>query len=231
MNRADAIEPLGQLEIERVSRAEPLLDALRRRCGGHYPIDPFGLDAQIADAVQPLFRAAIRVRVVGEQAVPKQGPALVVANRGVGAVEPIALGLAALQASGRRLRNVGAPRLPFVGAATRRLGAIAGSEHDVLAALHAGHIVGVPLAPSGLRIHAGDAPAALATALTHSPIVPAAVVPRGRVGALTGSWEVRFGSLVTLPDPYDPRDPLTAGRFADAMQDAVAALLASPTDS
>jgi 1-acyl-sn-glycerol-3-phosphate acyltransferase len=231
VNSANAIEPLGQLDTERVSRPDSLLDALRRRYGGHYPIDPFGLDAQIADAVQPLFKAAIRVRVVGDDTVPKQGPAVVVANRGLGAVEPIALGLAVLQATGRRLRNVGAPRLPFIGAAARRLGAIAGSEHDVLAALHAGHLVGVPLAPSGLRIHAGDAPAALATALTHSPIVPAAVVPRGRIGALTGSWEVRFGSLVTLPDPYDPRDPLTAGRFADAMQDAVAALLASLTNS
>ena len=82
----------------------------------------------------------------------------------------------------------------------------------------------------GLRIDAGDAPAALATARSRTaPIVPAAVVPYGRLGALIGSWEVRFGRLVTLRDPYDPDDPLAAGRFADAMQEAVAALLSSTT--
>jgi hypothetical protein len=36
---------------------------------------------------------------------------------------------------------------------------------------------------------------------------------------------VRFGTLVTLPDPYDPDDPLAAARFGEAMRDAVAGLI------
>jgi hypothetical protein len=39
-------------------------------------------------------------------------------------------------------------------------------------------------------------------------------------------WRVGFGSLVTLPDPYDPGDPLTAARFAEAVRDSVRDLLA-----
>jgi hypothetical protein len=45
---------------------------------------------------------------------------------------------------------------------------------------------------------------------------------------MIGSWEVTFGSMVTLPDPYTANDPLAAARFTDAMRRAVAALLDSP---
>ena len=62
---------------------------------------------------------------------------------------------------------------------TRRLGAISSSEPDVAAALRAGHLVGIPLAPTWLRTGAGDAPRAVARALTLAPIVPAAVAPVG----------------------------------------------------
>ena len=93
------------------------------------------------------------------------------------------------------------------------------------AALRSGHLVGVPLAPTGLRTGAGAAPLAVAPAVTHAPIVPAAVKPVGRLGSVIGSWHVRFGPLVTLPETYDPDDPLAAARFADAMRAAVRALL------
>ena len=32
----------------------------------------------------------------------------------------------------------------------------------------------------------------------------------GDLYAMFGSWEVTFGPMVTLPDPYDPSDPLAA---------------------
>ena len=44
-------------------------------------------------------------------------------------------------------------------------------------------------------------------------------------GTALGPWTVRFGPLVTLPDPYDPGDPLAAARFGEAVRDAVAELL------
>jgi 1-acyl-sn-glycerol-3-phosphate acyltransferase len=213
------------LDVDRIARPEPLLTALRRRASGRYPVDPFGLDPQLADLCVPVFDAAVRVRVSGGEHVPITGPAVIVSNRGFGIAEPAALGIAVQRASGRRLRVVGAPDVPFLGMALRRLGAISSSDTDVASALRAGYLVGIPLAPTWLRTGAGHAPHAVARALTLAPIVPAAVHAVGRFGGVIGSWAVRFGPLVTLADPYDPNDPLAAARFTDAMRRAVGALL------
>jgi hypothetical protein len=218
---------LDRLDADRVARPEPLVHALRRRVAGRYPVDPFGLDPQIADAVFPLFNLAVRVTVSGGEHVPSVGPAVIVSNRGFGIAEPAAVGLAVKRVTGRRLRVVGAPPTPILGSMTRRLGAIASSDHDVASALRAGHLVGVPLAPTWLRTGAGSAPLRVAPAMTHAPIIPAAVVPVGRFGSMIGSWQVRFGSYVRLREEYDPDDPLAVARFADAMRAAVRALLVS----
>jgi len=215
------------LDADRIARPEAVLAAVRRRLSGRYPVDPFGLDPQIADLCVPVFEAAVRVRVSGAEHVPASGPAVIVSNRGFGIAEPAALGVAVERSSGRRLRVVGAPDLPFVGMAARRLGAISSSGPDVASALRAGHLVGIPLAPTWLRTGAGDAPLAVSRALTLAPIIPAAVRGVGRFGGLIGSWEVTFGPLVTLSDPYDPDEPLAAARFTEAMRRAVGALLAS----
>jgi hypothetical protein len=214
------------LDADRIVRPEPFLTALRRRLSGRYPVDPFGLDPQIADLCVPVFETAIRVRLSGGEHVPATGPAVIVSNRGFGVAEPAALGVAVQRASGRRLRVVGAPDVPFFGMAMRRLGAISSSESDVASALRAGHLVGIQLSPTWLRTGAGHAPHGVARALTLAPIVPAAVHAVGRFGAVVGSWSVTFGPLVTLADPYDPDDPLAAARFTDAMRRAVGDLLA-----
>ena len=152
-------------------------------------------------------------------------PATIVANRGFGVVEPAALCLAVQRVTGRRLRVVAAPAVPFLGALARRLGAIAASEPDITVALRAGHLVGVPLAHTFLRTGAGAPPHALMPAITHARIIPATVMPGGPFGTALGAWHVRFGPHVTLADPYDPYDPLAAARFADAMRAAVRQLL------
>jgi 1-acyl-sn-glycerol-3-phosphate acyltransferase len=213
------------LDADRIARPETPWAAVRRRVAGRYPIDPFGLDPQLADLCIPLFEAAVRVRVHGVEHVPDTGPAVIVSNRGFGVVEPAALGVAVERATGRRLRVVGAPDFPVLGAVTRRLGAIASSEPDVAAALRAGHLVGIPLAPTWLRTGAGDAPQGVARAMTLAPIIPAAVRGVGFLGGVIGSWEVTFGPLVTLSQPYDRDDPLAAARFIEAMRRAVGALL------
>jgi 1-acyl-sn-glycerol-3-phosphate acyltransferase len=218
-------EPHPVLDADRIVSPEPVWTALRRRLSGRYPVDPFGLDPQIADLLSPVFDAAMRVRVTGGEHVPATGPTVIVSNRGFGVSEPAALAVAVKRSSGRRLRVVGAPDMPFLGTATRRMGAISSSGPDVAAALRAGHLVGIPLAPTWLRTGAGDAPLAVARALTLAPIVPAAITPVGRLGGIIGSWEVTFGPMVTLADPYDPDDPLAAARFTDAMRLAVGALL------
>jgi 1-acyl-sn-glycerol-3-phosphate acyltransferase len=213
------------LDPDRVSPPEPPAVALRRRLGGRYPVDAFGLDPQLCDLVSPVVSALVRVDVAGGQHVPGDGGAVIVANRGFGFGEPAALAVAVRRATGRRLRVVGAPALPVVGGLLRRLGAISASFADLSAALRAGHLVAVPLAPTWLRTGAGTPPLALMQAMTRTPVVPAAVVPGGPFGTALAPWRVRFGEWVRLDEPYAPDDPLTAARFAEAVRDAVAALL------
>jgi 1-acyl-sn-glycerol-3-phosphate acyltransferase len=219
------VSTLEALDADRVAPPESLGAAVKRRVAGRYPVDPFGLDPQLANLVAPAVGAVLRVNVSGGEHVPESGPAAIVANRGFGIVEPSALALAVQRATGRRLRVVGAVPMPFVGSLIRRLGSIAATEDDVRAAIRAGHLVGVPLSPTWLRTGAGMPPHALMPALTHAPIIPAAVRPGGPFGIALGAWQVRFGPLVQLDEPYDPDDPLAAARFADAVRARVRGLL------
>jgi 1-acyl-sn-glycerol-3-phosphate acyltransferase len=223
---SDSVASLERLDADRISTPEPLLAAARRRFMGRYPVDPFGLDPQLADLAAPVMAAMIRVQTSGGEHVPDHGPAVIVANRGFGIAEPTALGIAVQHATGRRVRFVGAPQMPIIGPLTRRLGAIASTDDDVVAALHAGHLVGLPLSPTWMRTGAGAVPLAVAPAMTHAPIVPAAVQTVGRLGTVLGAWQVRFGPVVTLPETYDRDDPIAAARFADEVRRSVAAVLA-----
>ena len=216
------------LDVDHVGRVLPFTTMLRRRFDGRYPIDPFGFDPQIVDAVTPLFTSLIRVEVEGGEHVPKNGPAVLVANRGFGIAEPAVLGISVRRAAARRLRIVGAPPISALSGMARRLGAISATAADMRACLHAGHLVAVPLAPTWLRRGAGVPPRPLLQAMTTAPIVPVAVSPGGPFGTAIAPWHVRFGSLVTLPDPYDPDDPLSAARFGEAVRDAVSDLLEQP---
>jgi 1-acyl-sn-glycerol-3-phosphate acyltransferase len=223
-----AVADRERLDVDHVGSVAPVATVLRRRFDGRYPIDPFGFDPQIVDLVAPLFAAAIRVEVEGGENVPKNGPAVLVANRGFGILEPAVLGIAVRRAAARRLRIVGASAVPAIGGLVRRLGAISASAPDMRACLGAGNLVAVPLAPTWLRRGAGIPPRPLLQAMTNAPIVPVAVSPGGPLGMAIAPWHVRFGSLVTLPDPYDPGDPLAAARFGEAVRDAVSDLLEQP---
>jgi 1-acyl-sn-glycerol-3-phosphate acyltransferase len=213
-------------EIDQIDTAVPFGTALRRRLGGRYPIDPFGYDPQLVDFVTPVFKTALRVEISGAENIPKSGPAVLIANRGFGVFEPAVLGISVRRAVHRRLRITGAPSLPALSGIARRLGAISASAPDLRACLSDGHLVAVPLAPTWLRSGAGVPPRKLMLAMIHVPIVPVAVTPGGPFGLALRPWRVRFGSLVTLADPYDPDDPLAAARFAESVRDAVSDLLA-----
>jgi hypothetical protein len=215
-----------QLEIDQIDEAVPFGTALRRRIDGRYPIDPFGYDPQLVDFVNPVFSTALRVEIADAGNLPKRGPAVLIANRGFGIFEPAVLGVSVRRAVHRRLRITGAPALPALNGIARRLGAISASAPDLRACLSDGHLVAVPLAPTWLRSGAGVPPRKLMLAMIHVPIVPVAVTPGGPFGLAIRPWRVRFGSLVTLADPYDPDDPLAAARFAESVRDAVSDLLA-----
>src|SRR4029077_19748987 len=62
------------LDAARIAPLESPWSAIRRRFAGRYPVDPFGLDPQLADLTVPLFEAAVRVRLAGGQHVPAHGP-------------------------------------------------------------------------------------------------------------------------------------------------------------
>ncbi len=223
-----AVADRDRLDVDHIGNIAPVTTMLRRRFDGRYPIDPFGFDPQIVDLVAPLFSAAIRVEVEGGEHVPRNGPAVLVANRGFGILEPAVLGIAVRRVASRRLRIVGASPIPAIGGLVRRLGAISASAPDMRACLRAGNLVAVPLAPTWLRRGAGIPPRPLLQAMTSAPIVPVAVTPGGPLGMAIAPWRVRFGPLVTLPDPYDPDDPLAAARFGEAVRDAVSDLLEQP---
>jgi 1-acyl-sn-glycerol-3-phosphate acyltransferase len=214
------------LDVDRVMDVEPCMQTVKRRIGGRYPVDPFGLDPQLADLATPLVNAIVRVSVTGAEHVPHDGGAVLVANRGFGVFEPAAVAVAVRRASGRRTRVIGAPPAPFIGGFFRRLGAISASPRDLATCLRAGHLVAVPLAPTWVRTGAGAPPLPLMQAMTRAPAIPVAVTPGGPLGSAIRPWRVRFGAAVTLEQPHDPGDPLGAARLAEAVRDAVGQLLA-----
>ncbi len=215
------------LDTDTYDDPEPLAHALRRRIDGRYPIDGYGLDPQLSDLTAPLFESLVRVLITGGEHVPSKGAAVLVVNRGrgFGIAEPAALRVAVRRASGRRVRVVGVPGIPVLDSLARRLGAIGTSAEDVRTCLRAEHLVAVPLTPTWLRRGAGMPPRQVMRAMTHAPIIPVAVKPGGPLNAAILPWRVRFGALVTLPESYDPDDPLVAARFSEAVHESVSELL------
>ncbi|MCZ7535348.1 MAG: hypothetical protein M5T61_04995 [Acidimicrobiia bacterium] len=214
------------IDPDRIGEAEPIARALSRRLGGRYPVDPFGFDPMLADLATPVARALVRVRTEGADRIPETGPAVFVANRGLGIGEPMALGVAVGEMVGRRLRVVGAPGVPFVNGLVRRLGSVHASPEDLAACLRAGHLVAVPLGPTWLRTGAGSPPLELCAAMMGFTVYPVAVTPGGPLGAPIRPWRVRIGPHIELDDTYAPGDPLGAAELGDAMRRAVEEMLA-----
>lgn len=214
------------IDADLISAGEPLTAALRRRLTGRYPLDPFGLDPQLSDLVTPLVRSVVRVNVEGGEHIPSEGGAVLVSNRGWGVGEPSALSVAVGRTTGRRLRVVGLPNLPFVRTAFRRLGAIAATPDDLHSALHSGYLVAVPLAPTWFRIGAGSPPLSLGAAMMGFPVLPVAVVPGGPFGTAVRPWTVRVAPPIPLDSSYAPGDPLGAAELNEAVKLTVDAMIA-----
>ncbi len=204
-----------------LDRPAALLAGAGRWLRGDVEIDEWGCAFEAQDAVDFVLRQAVRVTVVGGEHVPARGPALVVANRRFGIVEPIALGRAIRQVAGRRMRYVGLPDVAPVGTVLRRLGMAVARPAEVASLLRAGHLVGLPLAVEvRSRMRAGNlSPGDMAPALeVGAPVVPVAVVAGGPLGP----WRVDVGEPVGRPRA---RGPLALAELADAAPRAVQALL------
>jgi hypothetical protein len=215
--------PFGR-DLDRVGRLDSLATELRRRLTGRFPRDAFGLDPQLADALTPLFNALVRVRVEGAERLDR-GAATLVMNRGFGIVEPTAVAVGVERAIGRRVRTVGAPGVVGVGSLLRRLGGIAASADDVRAALGAGHLVVLPLAPTWLRTGAGAPPLELMEAIADHPVHPVAVRASRPFAVGFAPWVVRVGAALDVDASYTSGDPLAAGDLAVTAHEAVDALL------
>jgi len=200
--------------------------ALRRRLAGRYPVDPYGMDPQLMDLAAPLVRTLVRVAVEGGSHLPTRGPAVLVANRGLGIGEPTALAVAVRQVVGRRLRVVGTPAVPVAGALFRRFGAVGTAPSDLSGLLSAGHVVAVPLAPTWLRTGAGSPPLALCAQMMGFPVLPVAITPGGPLHTAVRPWRVRVGAPLDLDASYPAGDPLGAAELGEAVRAAVRQLLA-----
>jgi 1-acyl-sn-glycerol-3-phosphate acyltransferase len=198
-----------------------VLSSVGRRLRGDYEIDEWGHDPELVDLLAPLAGPFMRVSVEGAAHVPVEGPAVLVANRRLGFVEPFVLLRGLRESTGRRARFLGVPDVAPVGPWLRRFGGTVNRPDELASLLRAGHLCALPLGP-GLRkpLRAGAlAPESVAPALEMNvPVLPAAIVG----GELTGRWEVLLGPPVPRPTS---RGPLALAELADQARSAVQALL------
>jgi hypothetical protein len=199
------------------------VELIRRRATGRYPVDPWGHDPELLEMLDPLLGLLVRVRVEGEEHVPTDGPAVIVASRRFGVGEPVALVRSISRACGRHPRFIGLPDMAPLGPLLRRMGGALDRPEEVAGLLRAGHLVTIPLSPAWRnrqKFRAGHlAPESLAPALAMGvPLIPAAVIG----GELSGRWRVILGEPMRRPSSVSP---LALAELADAAREAVQALL------
>ncbi|MFL6243836.1 MAG: hypothetical protein ACJ73V_12550, partial [Acidimicrobiia bacterium] len=197
-----------------------------RRFDGRFQIDAFGGDAQLMDLAGLVLAFGMRVEVKHAERIPRIGGALIVANRGLGILEPAAIALAVRLAVGRRLRIIGAPGTPVLGDVLRKIGAVGYRADDVASLLRAGHLAAAPLASTWFRSGAGAPPRELLAAILGYPVVPAAVLPGGPGPLPIRPWKVIVGPVVETATDAVPGDTLAGAELAERTRTAVNRLLA-----
>jgi hypothetical protein len=194
---------------------------LRRRFDGAYTVDEWGLDADLVQLLSPLLAVRWHVTVDGADALPADGPALLVFSRRFGLSEPFVVSRGVRHTTGRYVRVAGAPDIAPVGPALRRLGAVLARPDELAGLLRADHLVAVGLgATPRHRHHAGRPPLdLLAPALaTGAPVFPVGVTGH----ELGRRWRLVIGPPVERPAT---RGPLAAEELADRARAGVQALL------
>ena len=127
---------------------------VRNRLSGDYPIDDFGYDPQLSREVllplaRPLYENYFRVRTLGINRIPDEGPALLVGNHsGTVAIDAVMMqyAVATEHPEKRTVRNIGADlvfQLPFVGPMARKSGNALAHDEDAHELLRRGELVGV----------------------------------------------------------------------------------------
>lgn len=151
-----------------------LAAVVARRVTGHAPVDAWGLDVDLVDALRALPGLGAAVAVEGAGRLP-DGPALLLHPRLPLGAGVLALAVGVSTAADRPVRLTGVPDVaPLVGVA-RRLGAIGGHPADVRGLLLAGHLVAVALTGDDDVALGGEAVAAAVA--VGAPLVPVSVRP------------------------------------------------------
>lgn len=202
-----------------------ILEFLRRRLAGEYPVDHFGFDAELTKSVlmapmRPFYERYFRVETRGMEHVPDTGAALLVANHsGAVPLDAIMTQLALLDhhPAGRHLRMLGADllfRLPGIATIARKGGVTLACTPDAERLLNEGHLVGVwpegfkgigkPFSERYKLQRFGRGGFVAAAVRTGAPIIPCSIVGAEEIYPILGnaSWLARLLSL-----PYVPITP------------------------
>ena len=200
------IDPaMGDVWDDRVAGA---LAFLRERLIGDYEVDEFGFDRHLTDGMflpmlRPLYRTWVRTEVDGVENLPKEGPALVVANHsGTIALDALMLAVAVHDETPARryLRLLGADlifRIPVLSEIARKSGGTLACNPDAERLMIAGELVGVfpegfkgvgkPFADRYKLQRFGRGGFVSAALRTGTPIVPVAIVGAEEIYPMIGN--------------------------------------------
>ena len=192
---------------------------------GDYPIDDFGYDPELAREIllplaRPLYERYFRVRTLGVNRIPSEGPALLVANHsGTIPLDAVMVqfAVATEHPEKRVVRNVAANLafgMPFVGPLARKTGTVVACDEDAMGLLERGELVGVfPEGFKGVgkgwreryRLQRFGRGGFVEVALkANAPIVPVAVVGAEEAYPMVGNAK---GLARALGFPYFPLTP------------------------
>jgi 1-acyl-sn-glycerol-3-phosphate acyltransferase len=185
--------------------------------------DAWGYDEDFVSRVGPLLGLVYdrwwRVTAVGPERVPGRGAALLVGERAGDAPWEALMVARALDRPLRMLADAAAFEVPFLGAALRRLGAVAANRPNALRLLAEGHLV---LALPRRRERSRYEIARIARE-AGVPVVPVAIVgaeeaytvpvlgPLG-LATLPSRWRIEFGDPLDLGGYDQPLEAAEAVR-------------------
>lgn len=211
------------------STVDRALAFLRRRIGGDYPIDDFGYDEELSRAVllplvRLLYERYFRVRTLGVNRIPNEGPALLVGNHsGSIPIDAVMMqyAVATEHPAKRVVRNIGADLVwasPFVSHLARKTGNAVACDEDAFALLEREQLVAV--FPEGFkgtgkgwseryRLQRFGRGGFIEVALRAKvPIVPVAIVGAEEAFPMIANAKL-LASLLRLPYlPITPTFPL-----------------------
>ena len=205
---------------------EQVLEFLRRRLAGDYPIDEFGFDRELTDAMvlpalRPLYKRWFRVETIGTHHIPETGGALIVANHsGTLPLDAVMTTVAVHDdhPSHRHLRLLGADlmfTMPVSGSLARKAGATLACNPDAERLMTSGELVGV--FPEGFKgigkpfrdryklQRFGRGGFVSAALRSRAPIVPCSIVGSEEIYPMVADVKL-LARLLGLP--YFPVTPL-----------------------